>query len=131
MKCFDIRLFLEGGLVVDSVRVLGVLDQAAQTGCGISFSGEVPNLPRHCGPGQPAMSDPALVGVGLQPQQSGMLGFCEPEETSSVKKHFSKTVAALNPQLKFQEPSCDFQQGRKTAAVISVGHGCCLHQVSS
>jgi len=37
------------------------LAQAAQGGCGVSFSGDIPDLPRQ-GPVQPAAGDPALAG---------------------------------------------------------------------
>ena len=37
------------------------LEQAAQGGCGVSFSGDIPNPPGQ-GPVQPAVGDPALAG---------------------------------------------------------------------
>jgi len=37
------------------------LEQASERGCGVSFSGDVQNLPGH-GPVQPAVGDPALAG---------------------------------------------------------------------
>ena len=40
----------------------GALEQAAQGGCGVSFSGDIENLPGR-GPVQPAVGDPALAGV--------------------------------------------------------------------
>jgi len=39
----------------------GALEQAAQGGCGVSFSGHIKNLPGQ-GPVQPALGDPALAG---------------------------------------------------------------------
>ena len=39
----------------------GALDQAAQEGCGVSFSGDIQNPPGR-GPVQPAVGDPALAG---------------------------------------------------------------------
>ena len=39
----------------------GALAQAAQGGCGVSFSGDIPDLAGH-GPVQPALGDPALAG---------------------------------------------------------------------
>ena len=39
----------------------GALAQAAQGGCGVSFSGDIPDLPGR-GPVQPALGDPALAG---------------------------------------------------------------------
>jgi len=39
----------------------GALEQAAQGGCGVSFSGDIPDPPGQ-GPVQPAVADPALVG---------------------------------------------------------------------
>ena len=37
------------------------LEQAAQGGCGVSFSGEIQDPPGQC-PVQPAVGDPALAG---------------------------------------------------------------------
>jgi len=39
----------------------GALEQAAQGGCGVSFSGDIQDLPGQ-GPVQPAVGDPALAG---------------------------------------------------------------------
>jgi len=39
----------------------GALEQAAQGGCGVSFSGDTQNLPGQ-GPVQPAVGDPASAG---------------------------------------------------------------------
>ena len=39
----------------------GALAQAAQRGCGVSFSGDIPALPG-CGVVQPALGDPASAG---------------------------------------------------------------------
>ena len=39
----------------------GALEQAAQGGCGVSFSGDIPDPPG-CGPVQPALGDPAWAG---------------------------------------------------------------------
>ena len=39
----------------------GALAQAAQGGCGVSFSGDIPDLPG-CGAVQPALGDPASAG---------------------------------------------------------------------
>jgi len=39
----------------------GALAQAAQEGCGVSFSGDIPDLPGQ-GPEQPALGDPASAG---------------------------------------------------------------------
>jgi len=49
----------------------GALEQAAQRGCGVSFSGDIPEPPGQ-GPVQPALGEPALEGgVGLDdPQRS-------------------------------------------------------------
>ena len=38
----------------------GALAQAAQGGCGVSFSGDIQDLPEQ-GPVQPALGDPALT----------------------------------------------------------------------
>jgi len=40
----------------------GALEQAAQGGCGFSFSVDIQDPPGQ-GPVQPALSDPALAGV--------------------------------------------------------------------
>ena len=39
----------------------GVLEQAAQGGCGVSFSGDIQDPPGR-GPAQPAVGDPASAG---------------------------------------------------------------------
>ena len=39
----------------------GALEQAAQGGCGVSFSGDIQDAPGR-GPVQPAVGDPALAG---------------------------------------------------------------------
>jgi len=39
----------------------GALEQVAQGGCGVSFSGDIQNLPGQ-GPVQPAIGDPASAG---------------------------------------------------------------------
>ena len=39
----------------------GALAQAAQGGCGVSFSGDIPDPPGQ-GPVQPAVGDPASAG---------------------------------------------------------------------
>ena len=39
----------------------GALEQAAQGSCGVSFSGDIQDLPGQ-GPMQPAVGDPALAG---------------------------------------------------------------------
>ena len=39
----------------------GALEQAAQGGCGVSFSGDIPDPPGQ-GPLQPAIGDPASAG---------------------------------------------------------------------
>ena len=39
----------------------GALEQAAQEGCGVSFSGDIQDPPGQ-GPVQPAVGDPALAG---------------------------------------------------------------------
>ena len=39
----------------------GALEQAAQGGCGVSFSGDIQDLPGQ-GPLQPAVGDPAWAG---------------------------------------------------------------------
>ena len=56
-----------------------LLEQAAQRGCGVSFSGDIQNPPGH-GPMQPAVGDPALAGgldwmIPRGPFQS--LPFCD------------------------------------------------------
>ena len=42
-------------------EVDGALAQAAQRGCGVSFSGDIQDLPGR-GPVQPALGDPASAG---------------------------------------------------------------------
>ena len=60
----------------------GTLEQAAQGGCGVSFSGDIQDPPGQ-GPLQPAVGDPALAGgFGLdEPQRSlptpTILWFCD------------------------------------------------------
>ena len=41
--------------------IYGALEQAAQGGCGVSFSGDIQDPPGQ-GPLQPAVGDPALAG---------------------------------------------------------------------
>jgi len=41
--------------------VIGALEQAARGGCGVSFSGNIQDLPGQ-GPVQPAVGDPASAG---------------------------------------------------------------------
>jgi len=52
-------------------REFSLVEEAAQGGCGVSFSGGIQDLPGQ-GPVQPAVGDPALAGgVGLDdPQRS-------------------------------------------------------------
>jgi len=51
-------------------EVDGALEQAAQGGCGVCFSGDIQDPPGQ-GPVQPAVGDPAWAGVGLDdPQRS-------------------------------------------------------------
>jgi len=40
----------------------------------------------------------------------------ESEEMTSVHKGFAKTLAAVNPQLKFLEPCSDFHQGQESCS---------------
>ena len=60
----------------------GALEQAAQGGCGVSFSGDIPDPPGQ-GPVQPAVGDPTLAGVldFHDPQRSlptpNILWFCK------------------------------------------------------
>ena len=65
----------------------GALEQAAQGGCGVSFSGDN-QAPPGRGAVQPALGDPASAGVGLDdPQRSlstpTMLRFCDSVTGSS------------------------------------------------
>ena len=62
----------------------GALAQAAQGGCGVSFSGDIQNPPGQ-GPVQPAVGDPASVGswtrwpteVPSNPYHAVILWFCD------------------------------------------------------
>jgi len=59
----------------------GGLAQAAQGGCGVSFSGDIPDPPG-CGAVPPALGDPAWAGAGLgDPQRAlptpNILGFLD------------------------------------------------------
>jgi len=57
----------------------GALAQAAQGGCGVSFSGDIQDPPGR-GPVQPALGDPALAGVLDQLTHRGPcqpLPFCD------------------------------------------------------
>jgi len=62
----------------------GALAQAAQRGCGVSFSGDIPTPPGQ-GPVQAALGDPASAGswagwpteVPSNPDHSVILWFCE------------------------------------------------------
>ena len=58
------------------------LEQAAQGGCGVSFSGDIQDLPRR-GPVQPAVGDPASAG-GLD-QMTHRGPFQPPTYCESVK----------------------------------------------
>ena len=62
----------------------GALEQAAQGGCGVSFSGDIPDPPGR-GPLQPAVGEPAWAGgwagwpteVPSNPDHSVILWFCD------------------------------------------------------
>ena len=57
----------------------GALEQAAQRGCGVSFSGDIQDPPGQ-GPVQPAVGDPALAGRSDQIIPRGSfqpLPFCD------------------------------------------------------
>ena len=62
----------------------GALAQAAQGGCGVSFSGDIQDPPGQ-GPVQPALGDPALAGgwtgwpteVPSNPDHPVILWFCD------------------------------------------------------
>ena len=73
-----------GGWLNLSAEGDGALAQAAQGGCGVSFSGDIPD-PRGCGPVALALGDPAWAGgwagwpteVPANPYHSVILWFCD------------------------------------------------------
>jgi len=66
------------------------LAQATQGGCGVSFSGDIPDLPGQ-GPVQPAVGDPALAGELDRMTHRGpfqLRPFCD----SVCRSHFGGTT---------------------------------------
>jgi len=80
----------------------GALAQAVQGGCGVSFSGDIPDPPGR-GPVQPALGDPAWAGwLGWVTHRGPCqpLPFCDPEaltscweQAGSARTGFSRSAA--------------------------------------
>ena len=102
----------------ERLRVLGLfhLEQAAQRGCGVSFSGDIQNPPAR-GPVQPALGDSALAGgldqmIHRGPYQP--LRFCDSVNSlfSLKKSNTQHSHSQVKTNLHAEQLSCALREAQ-------------------